>query len=119
MILRRSMRYRYLLTGLFSRLLLAGYAQQEEKKEQPATIDSIVVVRDYRPILADAAKIRRSPDMSNKRQYPPKLSYNSLDKELDINTGTKRLTIQENPFSRTQALPNNYAKIGAASMGTR
>lgn len=112
------MRYRYLLTGLFSGLLLAGYAQQEEKKEQPATIDSIDVVRDYRPILADAVKIRRSPDMSNKRQYQPKLSYNILDKKLDINTGTKRLTIQEMPFSRTQALTNNYVKIGAGNMGT-
>ncbi len=112
------MRYGYLLTGILSGIAVVGYAQEEGQRERPATIDSIDVVRDYRPILADAVKIRRSPDMSNKRQYQPKLSYNILDKKLDINTGTKQLTIQEMPFSRTQALTNNYAKIGAGNLGT-
>ncbi|WP_353131237.1 hypothetical protein, partial [Parapedobacter pyrenivorans] len=48
----------------------------------------------------------------------PELTYNILDKKLDINTGTKRLTIQEMPFARTQTLTNNYAKIGAGNLGT-
>ena len=119
MIFQKSMRYGYLLTGILSGMLMVGYAQEEEQKdERPATIDSIDVVRDYRPILADAVKIRQSPDMSNKRQYQPELTYRILDKKLDINTGTKQLTIQEMPFSRTQALTNNYAKIGAGNLGT-
>lgn len=119
MIFQKSMRYGYLLTGILSGMLMVGYAQEEEQKdERPATIDSIDVVRDYRPILADAVKIRQSPDMSNKRQYQPELTYSIIDKKLDINTGTKRLTIQEMPFSRTQTLTNNYAKIGAGNLGT-
>jgi len=99
---------------------MVGYGQeaQQRRDDRPATIDSIDVVRDYRPILADAVKIRRSPDMSNKRQYQPKLTYNILDRKLDINTGTKRLTIQEMPFTRTQSLTNNYVKIGAGNLGT-
>jgi len=99
---------------------MVGYGQEEQQRrdDRPATIDSIDVVRDYRPILADAVKIRRSPDMSNKRQYQPKLTYNILDRKLDINTGTKRLTIQEMPFTRTQSLTNNYVKIGAGNLGT-
>ncbi|MFC3196823.1 hypothetical protein ACFOET_04275 [Parapedobacter deserti] len=112
------MRYGYLLTGVLSGMMVAVHAQEERRDERPTTIDSIDVVRDYRPILADAVKIRRSPDMSNKRQYHPKFNYNILDKKLDINTGTKQLTIQEMPFARTQTLTNNYAKIGAGNLGT-
>ncbi|MBK1439065.1 hypothetical protein JHJ32_03610 [Parapedobacter sp. ISTM3] len=118
MIFHTSMRYRYLLTGIFSGMIMMGYAQEEQKDERPATIDSIDVVRDYRPILADAVKIRRSPDMTNKRQYQPKLTYHILDRKLDINTGTKQLTIQEMPFTRTQALTNNYVKVGAGNLGS-
>lgn len=121
MIFHKTMRQGYLLTGIFSCLLMAGHAQeqqQERRDERPATIDSIDIVRDYRPILADAVKIRQSPDMSNKRQYQPKWTYSILDKKLDINTGTRRLTIQEMPFTRTQTPSNNYAKIGAGNLGT-
>ena len=117
MIFHKTMGQGYLLTGIFSCLLMTGYAQ-EQQIEKPATIDSIDIVRDYRPILADAVKIRQSPDMSNKRQYQPEFAYTILDKKLDINTGTKRLSIQEMPFTRTQVPTNNYAKIGAGNMGT-
>lgn len=56
-----------MLTGAFSVLLAVGYAQEGETQD-PVTIDSIDVVRDYRPMLADAVKIRRSPDMDIDRQ---------------------------------------------------
>ena len=69
---------KYLFTGTLSALLVTGYAQevgkqQKEKKEkqQPhsvqggggevQTMDSIDVVRDYRPMLADAVKVRSGP----------------------------------------------------------
>ncbi|MGK6353063.1 tetratricopeptide repeat protein [Parapedobacter sp. DT-150] len=83
MITQESIGYKYLLTGIFSVLLAVGYAQEEEKQlepkqqeeqrpsegdREPVTFDSIDVVRDYRPILADAVKIRRSPDMGIDRQ---------------------------------------------------
>src|SRR5690606_35035099 len=67
---------KYILTGVFSTLILVGYAQEEKKqpnknehaseqvdRTQPRVMDSIEVVREYRPILADAVKIRRTPDM--------------------------------------------------------
>src|SRR5690606_28159426 len=72
---------KYLLTGVFWAMLVMGYAQEEEKKQeekrqpteqqdenQPAIIESLDVVREYRPILADAVKMRRTPDMSFDRQ---------------------------------------------------
>src|SRR3546814_11056683 len=67
MITHESIGYKYLLTGAFSVLLAVGYAQ-EGVEQDPVTIDSIDVVRDYRPMLADAVKIRRSPDMRLDRQ---------------------------------------------------
>ncbi len=117
MIMQKSMHNKYLLTMVLSGTFMVGYAQEEEER-RPATIDSIDVVRDYRPILADAVKIRRSPDMTNKREYQPKLTYNILDKKLDISTGTKQLTVQEMPFTRVGSLTNNYVKIGAGNFGT-
>lgn len=67
---------KYLLTGVFSVLLIIiGYAQEEKQQSSgqreerhPTVMDSIDIVRDYRPMLADAVKIRRSPDMSIDRQ---------------------------------------------------
>lgn len=94
-----------------------GYAQQDPTK--PVTIDSFDVVRDYKPILADAVKIRRSPDMSNKRSYMPKLNYGNVpDKKLDINTGLKELNVQELPFTKTQDISSNYVKLGVGNLGT-
>lgn len=91
---------------------------QQQQQERRATIDSIDVIRDYRPILADAVKIRRSPDMTNKREYQPKLTYSIIDKKLDITTGTRRLDIQEMPYTTLDRKTNNYVKIGAGNFST-
>ncbi len=84
MILKERIGYsylKYLLTGLFLFSLVVGYAQEEEKQQeekrqpseqpdenQPAIIESMDVVREYRPILADAVKMRRTPDMNFDRE---------------------------------------------------
>ncbi|SEM63752.1 TonB dependent receptor [bacterium A37T11] len=82
------------------------------------SIEEIDVIRDYRPILADAVKVRRSPDMNNSRAYQPKLAYHILDKKLDITTGTKQLEIQEIPPVRPDELKHNYAKVGLGNFNT-
>jgi TolA-binding protein len=83
MILKQRISNNYLkpiLTGVFSVVLLAAYAQEGEKQQgekpakeltnrfNPQEMDSIEIVRDYRPMLADAVKIRRSPDMNIDRK---------------------------------------------------
>lgn len=84
MILKESNGYnylKYLLTGVFSALLIMGYAQEEDKQQkdtrqpgerwnerQATVMDSFDVVRDYQPMLADAVKVRRSPDMRINRE---------------------------------------------------
>jgi len=65
--MQESIGYKYVLTVFFSTLLAVGYAQEEERQD-PVTIDSIDIVRDYRPMLEDAVKIRRSPDMDMDRK---------------------------------------------------
>lgn len=107
----------YALVALLLGVGQQGFAQVDP--ERPVTIDSFDVVRDYKPILADAVKIRRSPDMTNKRAYMPKLTYGNIpDKKLDINTGLKELTVQELPFTRTQDITSNYVKLGIGNLGT-
>jgi len=95
-----------------------AYAQRDTTN-RPVTLDSFDIVRDYRPILADAVKIRRSPDMANKREYMPKLNYGNVpDKKLDINTGLSELKIMETPFSRIVDHNSNYVKLGVGNLGT-
>lgn len=107
----------YGIVALLLGLGTQAYAQQDPTK--PVTVDSFDVVRDYKPILADAVKIRRSPDMTNKRSYMPKLSYGNVpDKKLDINTGLKELNVQQIPFTKTQDVTSNYAKFGVGNLGT-
>lgn len=109
----------YATVALLLGLGQQAYAQQEIDPTKPVTIDSFDVVRDYKPILADAVKIRRSPDMSNKRSYMPKLSYGNVpDKKLDINTGLKELNVQDLPFTKTQDITSNYVKLGIGNLGT-
>lgn len=92
---------------------------QQQQDVRPATaMDSIDIVRDYRPILADAVKIRRSPDLSNKREYQPKLSYQVIDKKLDITTGTKQLSIQTMPVRTTLEDKENFVKLAAGNFST-
>lgn len=112
----------YTLATLLMGVGFNSFAQETPKKndpEKPVTIDSFDVVRDYKPILADAVKIRRSPDMTNKREYQPKLSYNNIpDKKLDINTGLKQLDVQEIPFSKPFEQSSNYLKFGIGNYNT-
>ena len=113
---------KYTLATLLLGAGMHSFAQETPKKVDPATpvtIDSFDVVRDYKPILADAVKIRRSPDMTNKREYQPKLSYNNIsDKKLDINTGLRELNVKELPFSQLADQTSNYVKFGVGNYNT-
>ncbi len=112
--------YKYSFKLIFLMLISSyAHAQVEEEAERPVTIDSFDVVRDYKPLLADAVKIRRSPDMSNKRSYMPKLTYTDIkDQKLDINTGLKELNVREMPFAVREDILSNYVKAGIGNFNT-
>lgn len=132
MLMNRSGLYKGVLSLMFLAVSVWGVAQQQQQEQQHqeqqqqeeqlqerrTTIDSIDVIRDYRPILADAVKIRRSPDMTNKREYQPTLTYTIIDKKLDITTGTRRLDIQQLPATTLLERNNNYVKIGGGNFST-
>ncbi|ERJ58708.1 tetratricopeptide repeat protein [Sphingobacterium paucimobilis] len=104
---------RHILTGIFSVLLLAGYAQDQGKQKdenrqlgdqkvnsKSTVLDSIEVVRDYRPMLADAVKIRRSPNMKIERK----------DLEAELRQVVASIYFDMNDFRRPfhSPLPERY-----------
>src|SRR5690554_2823100 len=117
MILKNSM-FKYSLVLGFTALSVTAFGQVQDTVTKPPTIEEVEVVRDYRPILADAVKIRRSPDLSNIRVFQPQLSYSTLDKKLDIPSGLHQLIIQEMPAARPDIMTNNFAKIGLGNLNT-
>ncbi len=124
MILNSSMLKYSLFLG-FTFISIATIAQvkdttgvKESTDTSTPTIDEVEVIRDYKPLLEDAKKVRRTPDLSNTRIYQPKLNYSTLDKRLNIPSGLQKLTIQEMPPLRPEILTNNYAKIGVGNFNT-
>lgn len=95
------------------------FAQDEKETENKGTLtEEIEVVRPYRPILADAVKIRRNPDLDNKQPFKPTLTYSVLDKKLDLNTDIKQLQAQKLTEQKELLQVNNYAKIGFGNFNT-
>src|SRR5690606_18401638 len=117
MILNTSMLKYSLFLG-FSALSISAFGQVQDTVGKPPTIEEVEVVRDYKPILADAVKIRRSPDLSNTRVFQPKLAYSTLNQRIDIPSGLHQLKIQEMPAVRPGVMTNNFAKIGLGNLNT-
>src|SRR5690606_7184154 len=80
--------------------------------------EEIEVVRPYKPVLADAAKIRRSPDMDTKKTFKPVLSYSVLDKKFELNSDIRQLQAQSPVEEKQAELKNNLVKIGAGNFNT-
>ncbi len=112
-------------TFIFS-LLIAGSSvlaqdKKDDSKQNPpkGTItEEIEVVRPYKPVLADAVKIRRNPDLNNNAPFKPILTYRILDKKLELNSNIKELQAQKLIDEQQAVLKNNYVKIGAGNFNT-
>ncbi|MBC7745953.1 MAG: hypothetical protein H7096_12725 [Flavobacterium sp.] len=98
----------------------AQVKKEEPKKgsEKPALTEEIEIVRPYKPILAEAVKIRRSPDLNDNKLFKPVLSYTILDKKLDLNSNIKELQAQKLADNQKTVLSNNYFKIGVGNLNT-
>lgn len=115
--------FKYTLIAALFCLSVSASAQdkksEDQQKPQSGTlIEEIEVVRPYKPVLADAVKIRRNPDLNNNKPFKPVLSYNIVDKKLDLNSNIKELQAQKIQDERELVLRNNYAKVGAGNFNT-
>ena len=116
----------YKISLALSLVALTGsiFAQTKPQEKKPtATKDTVVteeieVVRAYKPVLADAAKIRRSPDLNSRKPFKPVLTYNVFDEKFELNRDIKQLQAQELVSVAPSILKNNYVKVGAGNFGT-
>lgn len=95
------------------------WAQDPKKQEPPSTVtEEIEVVRPYKPILAEAVKLRRSPNLEDVRTYKAKLNYSLTERRLETNSDIKKLQAQQLAEIQQKELLNNYVKLGVGNLST-
>jgi hypothetical protein len=80
--------------------------------------EEIVVTTAYKPVLADAVKIRINPDLEDKAPFKAPLSYSPIDNRLEQNTDIKQLEAMKRPAETDSNLFNNYVKVGLGNLKT-
>jgi hypothetical protein len=78
----------------------------------------IVITTAYKPLLADAVKIRRNPDLEDKTPFKAPLSYTILDKRLELNSDIRQLDAMSMPAERDSVPPDNFARVGLGNLKT-
>ncbi|MBK0383954.1 TonB-dependent receptor [Pedobacter sp. SD-b] len=115
-----------LLSGLITSSALIAQTKPVEKPVPAAVKDTsktavseeVEVVRSYKPVLADAVKIRKSPNLNDTRPFNPKMTYDLMDKRLELNSGIRELEAQKLIKQKQDELKNNFAKLGLGNLGT-
>ncbi|WP_345953195.1 hypothetical protein [Mucilaginibacter sp. PAMB04168] len=80
--------------------------------------EEIVVTTVYKPVLADAVKIRRNPNLDDTQPYKAPLSYTTLDKRLEQNSDIRQLEAMKMPAERDSLPANNFVRAGFGSLKT-
>ena len=80
--------------------------------------EEITITTAYKPVLADAVKIRRNPDLEDKTPFKAPLTYITLDKTLDRNTDIRQLEPMKMPAEQDSVPSNNYVKVGLGNLKT-
>jgi len=80
--------------------------------------EEVVVTTIYKPVLADAVKIRRNPDLEDKTPFKAPLTYFPLDKRLERNTDIHQLDAMKMPKEQDSIPSNNYARVGLGNLKT-
>ncbi|HEX8020519.1 hypothetical protein [Mucilaginibacter sp.] len=80
--------------------------------------EEIVVTTAYKPVLADAVKIRRNPDLEDKVPFKAPLTYAPLDKRQEQNSEIRQLDPMKRPAEQDSVLTNNFAKVGFGNLKT-
>ncbi|MCC8425668.1 hypothetical protein [Mucilaginibacter sp. UR6-11] len=80
--------------------------------------EEIVITSAYKPLLADAVKIRRNPDLEDKTPYKAPLSYAPMDKRLEQNSEIKQLSAMKIPVQQDTLPYNNLVRAGIGNLKT-
>ncbi|MGF1923170.1 MAG: hypothetical protein ACQUHE_03245 [Bacteroidia bacterium] len=111
------MKNTYLILFIF--LASFSYTWAQDVKPPEKTVSSeIEVIRPYKPILAEAVKLRRSPDLDNLKTYKAKFSYALTERKLELNTDIQKLQAQQLADEKASTLINNYVKGGVGNLST-
>lgn len=96
-----------------------GNTPAKKPAPQQSLNEEIVVTSIYKPVLADAVKIRRNPNLDDKQDFKPSFSYTGLlDKRLNNSSGIQLLDAMKIPKVGEDTLYNNYAKAGVGNLKT-
>lgn len=95
-----------------------GLQAQDVKPPEKTVSEEIEIIRPYKPVLAEAVKLRRSPDLDNIKTYKAKFNYLLSDRKLELNTDIQKLQAQKVADERQATLFNNYVKGGIGNLGT-
>ncbi|MDO3624900.1 TonB-dependent receptor [Mucilaginibacter sp. BT774] len=96
----------------------SAQGQANKNANQGGLSEEVVVTTAYKPVLADAVKIRRNPDLEDKTPFKAPLTYFPLDKRLERNTDIHQLQAMQMPKEQDSVPSNNYARIGVGNMKT-
>jgi hypothetical protein len=91
---------------------------QEIKPLEKTVTEEVEVIRPYKPVLAEAVKLKRSPDLENIKTYKAKFNYKLNDRKLDLNTNIEKLQAQNLVPQKEKQLLNNYVKGALGSLST-
>lgn len=114
----KSIKYIYSSLFFLAAGLITAQAQDKKTEEKGVVNEEIEVVRPYKPILAEAVKLRRSPNLDDVKTYKAKLNYSILDRKLELNSDIQKLQAQALAEEKASILVNNYVKGGFGSLGT-
>jgi len=106
------------LALIFGAGILHAQEVKPPEKTEKTVSEEIEIVRPYKPVLAEAVKLRRSPDLDNIKTYKAKFSYQLTDRKLELNTDIQKLQAQKVADERKAELFNNYLKGGLGNLGT-
>ncbi|GGH19457.1 TonB-dependent receptor [Pedobacter zeae] len=114
----KSIKYIYSSLFFLAAGLMTARAQDKKTDEKGVVKEEIEVVRPYKPILAEAVKLRRSPNLDDIKTYKAKLNYSILDRKLELNSDIQKLQAQALAEEKASILVNNYVKGAFGSLAT-
>jgi hypothetical protein len=104
---------KYFILGILNLLWLCSVAQDKDLGDK-----EYVIVKDYKPVLAESNKISDTPDGDTASSNPPKMNYNMAARKLETNFEAgviKAVKIKDEPLPK---LYRSLVKLGLGNYNT-